>query len=215
MARFYVTTPIYYVNDVPHLGHAYTTVVADALARYHRARGRGATRFLTGTDEHGQKIEEAAQAKGTTPLAHADRVVERFRDTWKNLLIESDDFIRRKLVGALKHGNGLRDEFIYYMPFDDYKNFPDPFPRTTFTVKEVQSSVSRYPDPQRPNELFHWDIHGRLLTPATTSISSGRSRRSSPGRAPFRFPPRAALPRATTVSCRVRALPWGRVAWCG
>jgi hypothetical protein len=76
-----------------------------------------------------------------------------------------------KLVAALKHGNGLRDEFIYYMSFADYKNFPDPFPRTTFTVKEVQASISRYPNPQKPKELFRWDIHGRLLTPATTSIS--------------------------------------------
>ena len=76
-----------------------------------------------------------------------------------------------KLVAALKHGAGLRDEFIYYMSFDDYKNFPDPFLRTTFTVKEVQSSISRYPNPQRPNELFRWDIHGRLFTPATRSLS--------------------------------------------
>ncbi|HEY3169242.1 MAG TPA: hypothetical protein VGK57_18560, partial [Candidatus Binatia bacterium] len=76
-----------------------------------------------------------------------------------------------KLVAALKHGDGLRDEFIYYMSFDDYKNFPDPFPRTTFTVKEVQASISRYPNPEKPRKLFRWDIHGRLLTPATTSIS--------------------------------------------
>jgi hypothetical protein len=59
-----------------------------------------------------------------------------------------------KLVAALKHGAGLRDDFIYYMSFDDYKNFPDPFPRTTFTVKEVQSSISRYPNPQRPTSCF-------------------------------------------------------------
>jgi methionyl-tRNA synthetase len=89
----YITTPIYYVNDAPHLGHAYTTVLADTFARYHRSRGR-AVFFLTGTDEHGQKIEEVARAAATTPLAHADRVVERFRDTWKRLLIANDDFIR-------------------------------------------------------------------------------------------------------------------------
>ncbi|MFH0900106.1 MAG: class I tRNA ligase family protein, partial [Pseudomonadota bacterium] len=63
MRSFYVTTPIYYVNDVPHLGHAYTTVVADTLARYHRARGHD-TWFLTGTDEHGQNIEDIAKARG-------------------------------------------------------------------------------------------------------------------------------------------------------
>ena len=90
---FYVTTPIYYVNDVPHLGTAYTTIAADVFARFQRARGR-ATRFLTGTDEHGQKIEEAAQAKGETPIQLADRVVERFRQTWTRLAISNDDFIR-------------------------------------------------------------------------------------------------------------------------
>lgn len=91
--RFYITTPIYYVNDVPHLGHAYTTIAADALARFFRARGAD-TRFLTGTDEHGQKIEDAAKARNTTPRALADDVVTRFRDTWKNLNIANDDFIR-------------------------------------------------------------------------------------------------------------------------
>src|SRR6516162_11523373 len=93
MKPFYVTTPIYYVNDVPHLGHAYTTIVADALARYHRARG-ASTWFLTGTDEHGQKIEEAAQKAGTTPIQHADHVVARFREMWQVLGITNDDFIR-------------------------------------------------------------------------------------------------------------------------
>src|SRR5262245_17013739 len=91
---FYVTTPIYYVNDVPHVGHAYTSIAADALARYHRARGRGAVRMLTATDEHGQKIAETAKAKNTTPKAHADSVVTRFLSTWKHLGIANDDFIR-------------------------------------------------------------------------------------------------------------------------
>jgi methionyl-tRNA synthetase len=91
---FYVTTPIYYVNDVPHVGHAYTTIATDALARYHRARGRGPVRMLTGTDEHGQKIADTAAAKGTTPQAHADSVVTRFLSTWKHLEISNDDYIR-------------------------------------------------------------------------------------------------------------------------
>jgi methionyl-tRNA synthetase len=90
---FYITTPIYYVNDVPHLGHAYATIIADALARYHRARGNP-TWFLTGTDEHGQKIEEAAAKAGRSPLEHAEKVVERFRALWKALGISNDDFIR-------------------------------------------------------------------------------------------------------------------------
>ena len=88
MTRFYITTPIYYVNDVPHLGHAYTTIVADALARYHRMRGDD-TRFLTGTDEHGQKIEEAAAKRGLTPQQLADQVAPRFDETWKTLGIDA------------------------------------------------------------------------------------------------------------------------------
>ncbi len=89
----YITTPIYYVNDVPHLGHAYTTVAADALARWHRSSGRD-VRFITGTDEHGQKIERAASARGERPIELADRVVARFRALWEQLHISHDDFIR-------------------------------------------------------------------------------------------------------------------------
>lgn len=74
------------------------------------------------------------------------------------------------LVKALKQGTGLKDDFIYYMPFEDYRNLPDPFPRTTFTVTEVQERISRYPNPGKPGELFNWDIHGRLFTPASISI---------------------------------------------
>jgi hypothetical protein len=74
------------------------------------------------------------------------------------------------LVKALKQGTGLRDDFIYYMPFEDYQNLPDPFPRTTFTVTEVQERISRYPNPEKPGELFNWDIHGRLFTPGNISI---------------------------------------------
>src|SRR3569832_3033201 len=78
---FYITTPIYYVNYVPHLGHAYTTIVADTLARYHRMRGDD-TRFLTGTDEHGQKIEEPAKKRGMTPQQLVDHVAPRFDECW-------------------------------------------------------------------------------------------------------------------------------------
>src|SRR3990170_1957405 len=73
------------------------------------------------------------------------------------------------IIKALQ-GTGLKDEFIYYMPFEDYKNLPDPFPRTTFTVTEVQERISRYPNPEKPGELFDWDIHGRLFTPGNISI---------------------------------------------
>ncbi len=93
MSTYYITTPIYYVNDVPHLGTAFCTMVTDTFARYHRARGED-VRFLTGTDEHGQKIQRAAQAAGKTPIEHADGVVSRFRAAWKHLDISHDDFIR-------------------------------------------------------------------------------------------------------------------------
>ena len=91
--RFYLTTPIYYVNDVPHIGHAYTTLACDVLARYKRARGYEVS-FLTGTDEHGQKVEKAAHSKGETPLELADRVVKRFQSLWEKLNISNTDFIR-------------------------------------------------------------------------------------------------------------------------
>jgi hypothetical protein len=75
-----------------------------------------------------------------------------------------------KVVAALKNRTGLKDDFIYYMPFDDYKTFPDPFARTSASVKEVQQTIRRYANPEKPGELFAWDIHGRLFTPAKVSI---------------------------------------------
>jgi methionyl-tRNA synthetase len=93
VARFYVTTPIYYVNDVPHIGHAYTTVIADAIARWHRLLGDD-TFFLTGTDEHGLKVARAAEEAGRTPQEHADITSTRFREAWDLLDITYDDFIR-------------------------------------------------------------------------------------------------------------------------
>lgn len=90
---FYITTPIYYVNDVPHIGHAYTTIIADALSRFKRLAGNEVF-FLTGTDEHGQKIEKAASAKGLRPRELADRVVVRFQKLWRDLNISNDSFIR-------------------------------------------------------------------------------------------------------------------------
>jgi len=91
--KFYVTTPIYYVNDIPHIGHAYTTLAADIIARYNRLRGREVF-FLTGTDEHGQKVEKAAQERGRTPKEHADLMVMNFKNLWAKLNINNDAFIR-------------------------------------------------------------------------------------------------------------------------
>lgn len=102
---FYVTTPIYYVNGAPHIGHAYTTVVADALRRFHSLRGRRA-RFLTGTDEHGLKIEREAAARGMKPLDFATENADRFRALWPLLGVAPDDFIRtteaRHIAGVQK-----------------------------------------------------------------------------------------------------------------
>ncbi len=93
MTMFYVTTPIYYVNDIPHIGHAYTTIAADILARYNRLKGNEVF-FLTGTDEHGQKVEKAAKERGKTPKEHADSMVDNFKDLWKKLNVSNDAFIR-------------------------------------------------------------------------------------------------------------------------
>ncbi|HEX2163339.1 MAG TPA: methionine--tRNA ligase, partial [Thermoanaerobaculia bacterium] len=93
MSTFYVTTPIYYVNDLPHIGHIYTTVVGDVVARHRRLGGRD-TRFLTGTDEHGQNIERAAREQGVAPIELADRVVHRYHQLWDELAMSHDDFIR-------------------------------------------------------------------------------------------------------------------------
>ena len=90
---FYLTTPIYYVNDKPHIGHAYTTILADVLARYYRNAGRE-TFFLTGLDEHGQKVQQAAEDRGIEPQQHCDEMAPRFIDLWEKLHISYDDFIR-------------------------------------------------------------------------------------------------------------------------
>ena len=90
---FYITTPLYYVNDKPHLGHAYTTVAADVMTRWHKMHGRE-THFLTGTDEHGQKVFDAAQKLNKTPKQHVDAMVEPFKALWEKMDIHFDDFIR-------------------------------------------------------------------------------------------------------------------------
>lgn len=103
---FYITTPIYYVNDIPHIGHAYTTLAADILARYMRLKGKKVF-FLTGTDEHGQKVEKAARERGRSPKEHADIMVENFKTLWNELNIRNDAFIRttdeehKKVVSAI------------------------------------------------------------------------------------------------------------------
>ena len=93
MSNFYITTPLYYVNDKPHIGHAYTTILADVISRYHRLSGDD-VHFLTGTDEHGQKIQEAASKRNISPKEHVDEYVLRFEELWRKLNIKNNDFIR-------------------------------------------------------------------------------------------------------------------------
>ena len=136
--RFYVTTPIYYVNDKPHIGHAYTTVLADVLAGCHRLFGDEVF-FLTGTDEHGQKVLEAAQARGVTPQQQADETVVRFQELWKKLAIRNDDFIRttepRHKVVVQKILQDLYDKGeIYRAEYDGWYCVPD---ERFFTDKDV------------------------------------------------------------------------------
>ena len=93
MSKFYLTTPIYYVNDNPHIGHAYTTILADVISRYHKSMNEKVF-FLTGTDEHGQKVQEAAERRSINPKEHVDEYVKNFKNLWKKLHIDYDDFIR-------------------------------------------------------------------------------------------------------------------------
>ncbi len=105
--KAFVTTPIYYVNDVPHIGHAYTTIIADTMARYYRLKGFD-TFFLTGTDEHGQKIEEAAISRGRTPQEYADEISGKFKALWDEFEISYDKFIR---TTDTEHKTGVQKAF--------------------------------------------------------------------------------------------------------
>jgi methionyl-tRNA synthetase len=148
---FYLTTPIYYVNDVPHIGHAYTTLAADVLARYKRLKGFDVF-FLTGTDEHGQKVEKAATACGETPLELADRVMKRFQSLWEKLDIDYSDFIR---TTQERHKKGVSHLFakvmaqgdIYLGEYEDWYCTPC----ETFWT-ETQLIDFKCPDCNRPTE---------------------------------------------------------------
>ncbi len=138
MGSFYLTTPIYYASGEPHLGHAYTTILADVLARYHRRAGDDVL-FLTGTDEHGQKIQEAAAEHGLTPLELCDLMADRFKAAWVELGISNDRFIRTTepehiaVVSALLerlYDNG----FIYEA---DYAGWYSVSQERYFTEKEI------------------------------------------------------------------------------
>ena len=149
--HFYITTPIYYVNDVPHIGHAYTTVAADVLARYWRLRGRDVF-FLTGLDEHGQKVQQAAAKAGIDPQAHCDKLAPQFQELWKRLNISNDAFIRttdapHKSV-VQRYLQDLFDKQLIYKA--DYTGWYCTFDERFWTEKDVESGLC--PDCKRPVE---------------------------------------------------------------
>ena len=118
--KYYLTTPIYYVNDVPHIGHAYTTIIADTIARYARLKGLD-TFFLTGTDEHGQKIEEAARKRGKSPKEYADEISSKFKGLWDEFKISYDKYIR---TTDKYHIKGVQKAFLeMYKKGDIYKDY--------------------------------------------------------------------------------------------
>ncbi len=148
---FYITTPIYYVNDVPHIGHAYTTVAADVLARYWRLRGRDVF-FLTGLDEHGQKVQQAAAKAGIAPQAHCDKLAPQFQTLWKRLNISNDAFIRttdlpHKSI-VQRYLQQLYDKQLIYKA--DYTGWYCTFDERFWTEKDVVEGLC--PDCKRPVE---------------------------------------------------------------
>ncbi|HEY5627367.1 MAG TPA: methionine--tRNA ligase [Nitrospira sp.] len=148
---FYITTPIYYVNDVPHIGHAYTTVAADVLARYWRLRGKDVF-FLTGLDEHGQKVQQAAAKAGIDPQTHCDKLAPQFQTLWKRLNISNDAFIRttdapHKTV-VQRYLQDLYDKKLIYK--DSYAGWYCTFDERFWTEKDVDKGLC--PDCKRPVE---------------------------------------------------------------
>ena len=151
-APFYVTTPIYYVNAEPHLGTAYTTIAADAVARYRRMTGHD-VRFLTGLDEHGQKIAQAAEEHGMDPQAWVDSIAPKFKDAWGMLGISYDDFIRtteeRHKRGVQAFWTKLHDEgWLYQGHYEGWYCVPD---ETFWTEEQLEGGMC----PQCGREVQH------------------------------------------------------------
>ncbi|MCY4132837.1 MAG: methionine--tRNA ligase [Nitrospira sp.] len=148
---FYITTPIYYVNDVPHIGHAYTTIAADVLARWRRLIGEEVF-FLTGLDEHGQKVQQAAAKAGVPPQEHCDRLTPQFRTLWQKLAISNDGFIRttdgRHQAVVQRFLQELYDKQLIYRA--EYTGWYCTFDERFWTEKDVDNG--RCPDCQRPVE---------------------------------------------------------------
>lgn len=153
MGKFYITTPIYYPSDNLHIGHAYTTVVADALARYHRQIGDEVW-FLTGTDEHGQKIQRRAEAAGVSPQAYVDRIVANIKDLWLKFKISNDDFIR---TTEARHEKAVQKIFErLYQQGDIYKSEYEGWyctPCEAFWLERQLQEGNKCPDCGREVEL--------------------------------------------------------------
>ena len=161
--KFYITTPIYYVNDIPHIGHAYTTVAADILARYNRLK-RNDVFFLTGTDEHGQKVEKAAREKGMAPKEHADSMVDNFKRIWEKLNIKYDAFIRTTDAEHIKTVQGVLQNLfekgeIEKRPYSGWYCLPD---ERFWTEKEVEDG--KCPDCKRPVEQISEENYFFLMS---------------------------------------------------
>ena len=148
--NFYITTPIYYVNDVPHIGHAYTTIAADVLNRWHKSGGENSY-FLTGTDEHGQKIQTVAEKRGMTPQALCDEVVQNFQRLWTALNIKNDDFIR---TTEPRHERVVQEVFRRLMASGDiYKGEYEGWycvPCETYVPEAQMGEGQTCPDCHRP-----------------------------------------------------------------
>ena len=185
MKKFYITTPVYYVNDAPHLGHAYTSIAADTLARYKRLCGYNVF-LLTGTDEHGSKIFQAAKEKGLSPKELADRMSEKFKNLWKKLLVSYTDFIR---TTEPRHTKVVENIFLKLYEKDDiYKGkytgwycihcesfYPESqlkegklCPECNRKVQKLQEEsyffrLSKYQEPL----LRYFSTHSRFVSPPT------------------------------------------------
>ncbi len=167
--RFYVTTPIYYPSDHLHIGHAYTTTVADSLARWHRFAGREVY-FVTGSDEHGQKIQRTAAAKGVSPKAYVDEIVASFKGLWEKMNIEYDDFVR---TTEPRHHKAVQAVFQkIYDQGDIYKSSYQGWyctPCETFWV-ENRLEDGNCPDCKRPVELVEEESYFFRLSKYAPSL---------------------------------------------
>ncbi len=144
MSKFYITTPLYYVNDEPHIGHAYTTILADVISRTRKIQNDDVY-FLTGTDEHGQKVQEAAEKRNVSPKDHVDEYVKRFKNTWKKLNIDYDYFIRTTDENHKKNVKDILSDLykkgdIY---FDEYEGLYSVSEERFITEKEKEEGSFR------------------------------------------------------------------------